>query len=99
MAKPYAAPAPYSDEPYTHIPMNPVKSNQIAAIGYDEPTKTLAVTFTRGAGAIYHYPNVEPELHADFVGAESIGAFFGKHVKNLPFKKFPAEVAAQEAQA
>lgn len=88
MAKTFTAPAPYADEPYMPIPMNHVTSNQVKAIGYDESTKTLAVSFTRGTGAIYHYPNVEPELYAEFVGAESIGTFFGKHIKALPFKKF-----------
>lgn len=91
-----SAPAPYCDDTYTPIPMKPVESNQVKAIGYDEATKTLAVTFTRGAGAIYHYPDVEPELYAEFIGAESIGTFFGKHIKALPFKKFkePEAVAA-----
>lgn len=71
-----------------NIPMTPVTSNQVAAIGYDSLTKTLAVTFTRGAGAIYHYPNVEPKVHADFIAAESIGKFFGQHIKPLPFVKY-----------
>lgn len=90
MTTTHAAPAAYSTEPYVAISMEPVKSNQVGAIGYDADTKTLAVTFTRGAGAIYHYPNVEPEVHAAFVGAESIGTYFGKHIKALPFKKFQA---------
>jgi hypothetical protein len=96
MAKNHTAPAPYDEEPYAPIPMTPVTSNQIRAIGYDEATKTLAVTFTRGNGAIYHYPNVEPKVYADFIAAESIGSFFGKHIKALPFKKFraPEEAAA-----
>lgn len=96
MAKTFAAPALYDDEPCTPIPMTPVTSNQVKAIGYDEATKTLAVTFARGAGAIYHYPDVDPELYAEFIGAESIGAFFGKHIKPLPFKKFraPEDAAA-----
>lgn len=75
------------------IPMAPVTSNQVAAIGYDPATETLAVTFTRGAGAIYHYHGVSPELHAKFLGAGSIGSFFGQHIKPLPFKKFPAPKA------
>ena len=96
MAKPFSAPAPYCDDAYTPIPMKPVTTNQVAAIGYDGETKTLAVTFTRGTGAIYHYPDVEPELYAEFIGAESIGSFFGQHIKQRPFKKFraPEEVAA-----
>ena len=93
MPTPHAAPAAFSTEPYVAIPMDPVKSNQVGAIGYDADSKTLAVTFARGAGAIYHYPNVEPEVHAAFVGAESIGTYFGKHIKALPFKKFQAPKA------
>ncbi|WP_369326426.1 KTSC domain-containing protein [Alcaligenes nematophilus] len=80
---------------YQHIPMEPVESNKIKAIGYDEATRTLAVTFTRGNGAIYHYPDVDPQTHADFIGAESVGTYFGKHLQSLPFKKYhPEEVAA-----
>ncbi len=93
------APAAFSDEKYTPIPMAPVTSNQVACIGYDASTKTLACQFTRGPGHIYHYQNVEPELHAQFVGAESIGTFFGQHIKPLPFKKFPAPKAEGEKTA
>lgn len=88
------APAAFSEEKYTPIPMVQVTSNQVACIGYDPSTKTLACQFTRGPGHIYHYPNVEPELHAQFVGADSIGTFFGQHIKPLPFKKFQAPKAA-----
>lgn len=80
---------------YHHIPMKEVDSNKIKAVGYDEAARTLAVTFTRGNGAIYHYPDVEPQVYADFINAESLGTFFGQNLQNLPFKKFhPEEVAA-----
>lgn len=93
-------PAAFSDEKYTPIPMAPVTSNQVKAIGHDPATNTLAVTFTRGPGHIYHYPGVSAELHAKFVAAESIGTFFGQHIKPLPFKKFPAPKAeGEEAKA
>jgi hypothetical protein len=98
MSKEYVAPAPFTDEPMPAIPLTPVTSNQVAAIGYDPLSKTLAVTFTRGTGAVYHYPNVEPKVHADFMAAESIGKFFGAHIKALPFKKF-APPKASELQA
>lgn len=90
MSKTYTAPAPFSAGQPLPIPLTPVTSNQVAAIGYCPETKTLAVTFTRGAGALYQYPNVEPETHAAFIGAESIGKFFGQHIKSLPFEKYPA---------
>jgi len=81
----------FSEDPMPAIPLSPVKSGQVKAIGYDAPSKTLAVTFTRGTGAIYHYPNVEQETFNAFMGAESIGTFFGKHIKALPFSKYAPE--------
>ena len=69
------------------IAMQPVKSNQLAAIGYDAASKTLAATFTRGPGTVYQYPNVDAKVYADLMAADSIGSFFGKHIKPLPFKK------------
>jgi hypothetical protein len=88
--KTYPTPAAFTDKPYTAIPMTPVQSNQVGAVGYDAATKTLAVTFTRGPGHIYHYPGVEEKTHAEFMAAESKGVFFGQHIKSLPFEKFQA---------
>lgn len=97
MARQFTAPAAFSDKPYTPIPMVPVTSNQVASIGYDTSTQTLAVSFTRGPGHIYHYPNVGPELYADFMASDSKGTFFGTHVKTLPFEKFAAPKPEDEA--
>lgn len=94
MSKTFSVAQAISAHPYNPIPMKPVVSNQVAAVGYDATRCTLAVTFTRGTGAIYHYPNVSPEVAAAFVGAESIGKYFGLHIKQLPFEKFEAPVAA-----
>lgn len=77
------------------ITMQPVTSNQIRAVGYCHDTKTLAVSFTRGAGNVYEYPDVEPETACAFFMAESLGRHFGTHISKLPSKKFaPDEVAA-----
>ena len=81
------------------IPLTPVESSQVKAIGYDAASTTLAVTFTRGAGATYHYPNVTQEAFDAFKGADSIGAHFGKHIKNLPFEKFAPEPETAQAEA
>ena len=95
MPKPYTPPQAYTDEPRPDIKLTPVNSSQIRAIGYDPQTRTLAVTFTRGEGAIYHYSEVSPETHEAFIGAESIGNYFGAHIKSLQFKKFrPEQVEA-----
>jgi hypothetical protein len=92
--KPAAA---FSEQEYVAIPMTPVTSNQIAAIGHDAATSTLAVTFTRGTGAVYHYPNVPRETYEAFLAAESKGNFFGQHIMSLPFEKFPAAPATPVA--
>lgn len=83
--------AAFTDKAYAHIPLAAVESNQVAAIGYDAESSTMAVTFTRGQGHVYHYPNVAAELHQQFMAAESKGKFFGVNIKNLPFEKFKAQ--------
>ncbi|MNK87959.1 hypothetical protein D3C87_1079080 [compost metagenome] len=94
MPKAFSKPADYSEKEYVAIPMTAVTSNQIAAVGYSPERKTLAVTFTRGTGAVYHYPNCDQQVHTDFMAAESKGKFFGERIKSLPFNKFPAPVEA-----
>jgi len=89
--KKHVEPQPYTNEARPPIELLPVESSQVKAVGYDEETRTLAVTFTRGTGAIYHYPEVTRETYELFINAESIGTFFGKHIKALPFKKYRAE--------
>lgn len=91
MTREFKAPQAYSDQPRPYIELKPVDSNKIKAIGYDEPSQTLAVVFKNGPGAIYHYPNFTPEAHAAFVGAESMGRHFGQHIQSLPFEKYQPE--------
>lgn len=97
--KKFPEPQAYSERQRPPIQLNPVESNQVGAIGYDPETKTLAVRFRRGAGAIYHYPGVERETFEAFRGADSIGTYFGQNIKALPFEKFPPEGEATEAAA
>lgn len=102
MTKPFPVPQDFSKDPRPAIALVPVTSNQVKAIGYDEATQTLAVTFTRGTGAIYHYPGVTRETHDAFMQAESIGKFFGEKIKALPFTKYvadPVPEADKEADA
>ena len=80
------------------IALTPVKSSQIASIGYDAASKTLAVQFKRFKDGqpttVYHYSNVEPETFAQFEAAESKGRFFGAQIKgntNYPYQKIEPE--------
>lgn len=97
-AKTFSAPQAAEDGERPQIQLVEVESNQVGAIGYDAATQTLAVRFKRGIGHIYYYPDVTPETHAAFISAESVGTFFGKHIKQLPFKKYQPD-AQQKAEA
>lgn len=67
------------------IELHPVVSSQIAAIGYDATTQTLAIQFMRKglAAGIYNYGNVPQELYTRFDAAESKGKFFGEFIKGV----------------
>lgn len=56
------------------ITMNPVKSSNIAATGYDPSSKTFAVQF-RGGGRVYHYHDVPESVFGDMGKSESVGKF------------------------
>lgn len=73
------------------IPLTPVESSQIAAIGYDQASQTMAIRFKGkgdAPGSLYHYADVSPEDWAAFRDAESIGSHFYRHIKPYP-GKFP----------
>ena len=95
----FPAPQKFAEGPRPNIPMTPVSSSQVKAIGYDPMTKTLACQFAHGPGHLYVYPNVEPKIHADFMSSKSIGKYFGQHIKALPFAKYEAPKAEEPAAA
>lgn len=99
MTKTFTAPQAHSTEKRPHITLHDVKSSQVKSVGYDHGTNTLAVQFSRGTGAIYHYPNVTKQQYDEFIAAKSIGIHFGQHIKALPFTKYPAPVAAKTPTA
>lgn len=77
------------------IALSPVKSSQIAAIGHDPMTNTLAIQFSPKKdgtpGSVYHYANVSADQFNAFKSADSIGSHFGKvfkhNTKDFPFTK------------
>ncbi|MFC3107389.1 KTSC domain-containing protein [Undibacterium arcticum] len=68
------------------IAMDAVESSEIAAIGHDSETNTLAIQFPSksGPGSVYHYANFDAEAFAAFKNADSIGSHFGKVIKPHP---------------
>ena len=58
----------------------PVVSESIAAIGYDDDAEVLEVEFV--SGAVYRYSGVPQDTFEDFRQAPSKGAFFNKNIKD-----------------
>lgn len=88
------------------IKMTPVQSSQLAEIGYDEDSKTLAIRFNgrhdEPKGRLYHYSGVEPETFEALKNAESKGSFFIRNIKpnpgRYPYKKIDESAKDDEAE-
>jgi hypothetical protein len=61
------------------IPLVPVESRTIAAVGYDEPTRTLVLEFT--ASGVYRYYDVPAYVHHELMAASSIGRYVTERIK------------------
>lgn len=59
--------------------MTPVTSSNIASVGHDPETKTLAVQFR--SGLVYHYAGVSAEAHKALIEAKSIGGHFAQFIR------------------
>ena len=59
--------------------MEKVRSTNIARVGYDAQSKTLAVEFRNGS--IYHYHGIDQDKHDEFMRAESKGKYLHQHIK------------------
>lgn len=89
------------------IKLTPVKSNKLAAIGYDAASQVLAVQFfSKGQpGNVYHYANFSEDDWAVFSNAESHGKHFIAHIQSqkekYPYTNMgvPAAEPQQEAKS
>ena len=76
------------------IAMIKVESSQLAKIGHDTKTNTLAIEFppskSQPDGSLYHYRNFTKNDFALFSAAESKGSYFKKFIKAFP-DAFPYE--------
>jgi hypothetical protein len=60
--------------------MEPVEnSHAISAMGYDQASGTLRVTFA--SGGTYEYDDVTPQDYADFKNAESKGRHHAQNIR------------------
>lgn len=87
-----------------NITLVAVESSQIASIGYDAASKTLAIAFKKknGPPSVYHYDNVPADVHQQFMAAESKGRFFGANIKANPdftYRKIEPEKKDEDAAA
>lgn len=71
--------------PIPNITMKPVESSQLAAIGHDPVTNTLAIRFKshqeNKPEATYHYQGFTAEDFEKFEKADSQGSHFYKNIK------------------
>lgn len=82
-------------------------SSQIAAIGFDAPTRTLAVQFVprkgESQGSLYHYANATPQIYEAFQAAKSKGDFFYANIRHntadYPFNKIRDAVTGEQQAA
>ena len=61
------------------IERSPVKSSNIKSVGWNPADKTLAVEFADGS--IYHYHDVEKDIHEGLVGSKSVGSYLHTNIK------------------
>lgn len=63
-----------------------VKSANLFAVGHDQGTRKMHVTFNKGtvekpvAGKTFEYDDVDPNEHAKLMAAPSVGGHFAKHI-------------------
>lgn len=72
-------------KPRPVINLQHVESSQIAAIGHDPETNTLAIQFPvnkHGLQSLYHYSNFTKDDYLAFMTAESKGSHFKKFIKS-----------------
>lgn len=58
----------------------PVRSSNLAMVGYDAESNTLEIEFLNGG--IYQYFDVLPSIHEGLMNAPSHGKFFHAHIRN-----------------
>ncbi|MDY0909742.1 KTSC domain-containing protein [Microbacterium sp. CFBP9034] len=58
-----------------------VDSRAVSSVGYDSDMAVLELVFT--SGEVYRYYAVPPSVHRGLLEAESIGRYFGEHIRGI----------------
>lgn len=59
--------------------MTPVKSSNIAAVGYDDATNTLRIRFSNGSE--WDYVSVPKSIYESLLHAKSVGSYFAANIR------------------
>jgi len=62
------------------IERQPVRSSDLASVGYDSGRRFLEIEFR--SGGVYRYLEVPAEIHAQLLAAESKGRFFAARIRD-----------------
>jgi hypothetical protein len=64
----------------------PVESSNLAAVGYDEMSHRLTVSFK--SGTVYQYYAVPLSIYRALMASVSLGSFFARHIKTVyPYRR------------
>jgi len=83
------------------VPLQPVKSSMVEAVGYSPVDRVFAVRYA-GAARVHHYRDVAAETAAKVTSAESIGRAINEHIRgkyDYTAITLGDEAAAEEQQA
>ncbi|HFJ9453591.1 TPA: KTSC domain-containing protein [Bacillus tropicus] len=64
--------------------MIPVNSSNLSAVGYDERTQTLRVSFRNRT--VYDYYNVPENLYQGLMAASSHGGYLDRYIKKASYQ-------------
>lgn len=59
----------------------PVKSSNIASVGYETDSQTLEIEFNNGT--VYQYFDVNEQVFNELKGASSVGGYLASHIKGV----------------
>jgi KTSC domain len=78
------------------VVMVPVKSSNVAAIGYDPSSQSLFVQFL--SSGTYEYSGVSRQRHRALMKARSQGTYFHAKIRNkYTFRKLAADIPTEKA--